>query len=234
MSHHAYFHIGDQEKGTLEATTVAIQILGREDAHTPDLLTLSYGLFSVDDARAVSEMASRAPLTGDKKVLIISAPRMFHEAQNALLKLLEEPAPGVTIILVLPSEGILLPTLRSRLLPLPVATTLQETPEVVREFVIATPTVREKLVAKLLERTKSDKEEEKQKARADAITLVSGLLTEAHDARAQCTNEKDREELHLFMRDLETFVPLLYDRSAPLKLIFEHILLVIPTRPFVA
>ena len=60
----------------------------------PDIVVLRYGLLSVEDARRVSELAAGAPFVGEHKVVIIAASRAYHEAQNALLKLFEEPPPG--------------------------------------------------------------------------------------------------------------------------------------------
>ena len=58
---------------------------------------------------------SRLPMEGGARVAIIEAAhRMGDEAQGALLKTLEEPPTGVTIILCADEEAMLLPTIRSR------------------------------------------------------------------------------------------------------------------------
>jgi DNA polymerase III subunit delta' len=55
------------------------------------------------------------PVEGGWRVAIIeSADRMNEDAQSALLKTLEEPPPGVTIILCADREWRLMPTVRSR------------------------------------------------------------------------------------------------------------------------
>jgi DNA polymerase III delta' subunit len=55
------------------------------------------------------------PLEGGARVAIVeSAHRMNEDAQAALLKTLEEPPPGVTIVLCADDETRLLPTVRSR------------------------------------------------------------------------------------------------------------------------
>ncbi|VAX41463.1 DNA polymerase III delta prime subunit, partial [hydrothermal vent metagenome] len=49
------------------------------------------------------------------KVFIVDEAHLLGiEAQNALLKTIEEPAPGTVVVLVTPSEDRLLPTIRSR------------------------------------------------------------------------------------------------------------------------
>ena len=55
------------------------------------------------------------PVEGGARIAIIeSAHRMNEDAQAALLKTLEEPPPGVTLILCADTEEPLLPTIRSR------------------------------------------------------------------------------------------------------------------------
>ena len=55
------------------------------------------------------------PVEGGARVAVIEgAVRMNEDAQNALLKTLEEPPPGVTIVLCVDREEVLLPTVRSR------------------------------------------------------------------------------------------------------------------------
>ena len=55
------------------------------------------------------------PVEGGARVAIIeSADRMNEDAQSALLKTLEEPSPGVVIVLCADQEDRLMPTVRSR------------------------------------------------------------------------------------------------------------------------
>jgi len=59
--------------------------------------------------------ASLAPQMGKAKVFIVDEAELLNPAgQNAMLKTLEEPPPGTTLILVTASEDRLLPTIRSR------------------------------------------------------------------------------------------------------------------------
>lgn len=230
MAHHAYVAEGTQEEALAAARDFAAARLGLSGSSNPDLVVLSFGLFSVEDARRVADAAYASAL-GAQKAVIIYAGRLFHEAQNALLKVFEEPPAGVTLILCVPSAGILLPTLRSRLVPLPTesVTPSDEAPvAAAHAFLALGGTEREKHVAKLLERAKSDKDEQKQAARSEAAELIAGLTAVAHDAWERAGTAGKREELRTFLADLSAFMPLMYERSAPLKLVFEHLLLTIP------
>jgi DNA polymerase III subunit delta' len=62
----------------------------------------------------ISELAL-LPVEGGARVVIVEqAHRLNDDAQNALLKMLEEPPAGVTIVLCADDEECLLPTVRSR------------------------------------------------------------------------------------------------------------------------
>ena len=61
------------------------------------------------------EPATRAAVLGHGKVFVVDEAELIsEEAQNVLLKTLEEPSAGTTLVLVTASEDRLLPTIRSR------------------------------------------------------------------------------------------------------------------------
>ncbi len=230
MAHHAYYVLGESEQSIERVHAYVTQHLGISVSANPDVMLLRYGLLSVDDARKIRSMAELSPTTGSQKVLIISATRLFHEAQNALLKLFEEPPTGTILVLVIPSEGMLLPTLRSRLLVLPGTSTVSNEAgsisDEAQEFLKTGKAEREKLVTKIVDRSKSDKDDEKQAARLSAIRLVEGLTQDAYTKWQKEMDASKQKGLQLLLEDLNSFLPILHERSAPLKLIFEHLLLV--------
>lgn len=69
----------------------------------------------VDAVRALKAHALLRPNDGEKSVFILREAQMMNvQAQNALLKILEEPAPHVCILLTCPSRAALLETILSR------------------------------------------------------------------------------------------------------------------------
>ena len=69
----------------------------------------------VDAIRTLKAHALLRPNDGEKSVFIIREAQMMNvQAQNALLKILEEPAPHVCILLTCPSKAALLETILSR------------------------------------------------------------------------------------------------------------------------
>ena len=70
---------------------------------------------TVDQIREVSADAVVLPNESSRKVYIFrEGDRLNAEAQNAALKLLEEPPNGVTLLLCVTNPAVLLPTVRSR------------------------------------------------------------------------------------------------------------------------
>lgn len=83
----------------------------------PDFLMISPdgGSIKVDQIRALRGEAYLSPMMCDNRVFVIDrADTMNPNAQNALLKVLEEPPDGVTFILLAKSAVQLLETIRSR------------------------------------------------------------------------------------------------------------------------
>jgi DNA polymerase-3 subunit delta' len=70
---------------------------------------------SVDQAREIRMNAALRPKLGRRRIYLIPNAEAFNEeSANALLKTLEEPSPGVTLVLCAPSPSQVLPTIRSR------------------------------------------------------------------------------------------------------------------------
>ena len=194
MAHHAYVYAGDREAGLAAVRAYGEDALELAGSDNPNVAVFEFGLFSVDDARRVASFASQSQATGDRKLVVIATGRLFHEAQNALLKLFEEPTEGTTLVLVIPSEGILLPTLRSRLIALPDArVAVVAIGDAAQGFLSATKAEREKYVTKLVARSKSDKDAEKQAARLEASSVMAGITRAAYAARLRAEGSSAKE-----------------------------------------
>lgn len=224
MNHHAFVIEGEKEAGIERARAWVTEELGLAVSGNPDIVVLSYGLLSVEEARRIAEVVAGAPFAGESKAVIIAASRAYHEAQNALLKLFEEPPPGTYLFLILPTLGGLLPTLRSRVVELKVnSAERRELPENVEAFLKAGKEKRSALVKKLA--TGSD-EEERRENREEAIALLNGIEAAAYAA----FKEKPTPALTSLLADIAVLRGHLHDRSAPVKMILEHLSLVVPGR----
>jgi len=225
MNRHQSFVIeAEAEEGIRTVEAWAEEELGMKAKGNPDVVVLRYGLFSVEDARRILEIAASAPFAGEHKVLVISASRVFHEAQNALLKLFEEPPRGTYLFLVLLTLGGLLPTLRSRvqILKHEVRSTKSET-NPAKEFLKGDKEKRTAIIKKL---TNGKDEEERRELRDEAIALVNGIEAIAYQQRGDTL--RFPQGVTSLLSDIATLRGYLYDRSAPVKMILEHLSLVMP------
>jgi DNA polymerase III delta prime subunit len=220
MNHHAFVIEAEAEEGIQVAQAWAVKELGMTLDKNPDINVLRFGLLSVADARRVTELAAGAAFVGESKVLIIAAERAYHEAQNALLKVFEEPPAGTYLFLIMPSLGGFLPTLRSRVVELGSRASQRRAaiPEIATTFINATKEKRSALIKKLASGKDDD---ERREHRAEAIMLVNGI--EAAIYRSQTSVKRT-----VILSDIAELRTHLYDRSAPVKMILEHLALVLP------
>ncbi len=72
-----------------------------------------YDSFKIDDARAIKSLATEK--TEKESIFIISFVHINTEAQNTLLKIIEEPRPQTTFFFVFPNAKKILPTILSRI-----------------------------------------------------------------------------------------------------------------------
>lgn len=147
--------------GTETATPHILTLLENQGVNTsgnPDVYARAYRQFGVEEARELRERASARAVAGARRVFIVAAPGMTAEAQNALLKTLEEPPADAMFFIIVPSPEMLLPTLRSRMQRLELSEEA-ETLEVVdtKKFLSATPEKRLDMLKPLLEKGDDEK-----------------------------------------------------------------------------
>ncbi len=114
--HHAYVIEGLHEDVVRVLVPTIERHLGITAKGNPDFSITRHESFSIDEARALKDIEKRSAWGGGKKIYIIGAITFPLEAQNALLKTLEDPTEGTHFFIILPRAEILLPTLRSRVL----------------------------------------------------------------------------------------------------------------------
>lgn len=89
-----------------------------DDDNNPDYFEINKEQtesIKIDEIREMQEKVIEKPIISRKKVYIINnAEKMTVEAQNCLLKTLEEPPEFITIILVSNNENTILATIKSR------------------------------------------------------------------------------------------------------------------------
>ncbi len=208
--HHAYFLVGEKDSTSLALDTFLSNDVGFGISGNPDFFRKEFVTLTIDGARDIAvlqEAKSFAEGMG-KKVFVISAEVITEEAQNALLKVFEEPTPGTHFFIISPQD-ILLPTLRSRMQTIRVGNETAEETEKVLDLDL------KERMEKVKGITDSIKDEEGTKQ--DAISLLNQIEKELY-SRGVVEHESS-------LRICEDARLALYDRGAPVKMILENVML---------
>lgn len=124
---HGYLFYGCKEKSDLLAQKLIKHIfcenlenrgacyyckidLGRN----PDFFNYSFSKFGVEESALLKETASKKSYIG-KKIFLINLEKISNEAQNSLLKILEEPCDSTYFVIYSRFFEEIIPTLKSRL-----------------------------------------------------------------------------------------------------------------------
>lgn len=107
--HHATLLIGDRGAALEYLEELCGSLMG-----SPDYFPSTAELFGIDEARLLSEQAVRKAF-GHRKIFFLAPEKITLEAQNALLKTFEEPIADTHFFLAVRDEGVVIPTLRSRM-----------------------------------------------------------------------------------------------------------------------
>ena len=116
---HANLIVGNDGIGkSIIAKYMSSKIIKRkDDSECVDIVKYypSSASFGVDDVRNIINEVNKKPYEGDRKVLILyRCDKLTIQAQNALLKTIEEPPRGVYLILLSDSLETILDTIKSR------------------------------------------------------------------------------------------------------------------------
>ena len=200
--------------GGPETVPSVLELLGREGIAVkgnPDLYVRTYKQFGVEEARELRERAGSRPVAGPYRVFVVATPSITTEAQNALLKILEEPPAGAMFFFIIPAPDTLLATLRSRAQMLALGTQMRGSSIVdVHLFLAATPQRRLDMLKVLLE-----KDEDEKRDLGNIIAFLSSL---------EKSVEKDPDGLRAVYR-AQKYIG---DRGALVKPLLEQIALLVP------
>ncbi len=205
--HHAYLFEGGKDNVLLSLKKFLEKEVGIVIHGNPDFSISEFETLTVDDSREITLRQSRRGLTS-KKIFIIQTRFITTEAQNALLKTFEEPTADTHFFLIMPTIQTLLPTLRSRLMLIPVESSNSEEKISLKKFLEKSGTERLLMLKNIIE----------EKDKGAAIDFVSSLERElAKDVKK---NKESLEQILMVKKYL-------HDRSPSLKLLLEHLALVI-------
>lgn len=111
--HHAFVIEGDIKQSRAALFDFLKNEFGMGLGHN-DLVLLDRGDFGVENVQEIIDVNSRKPTVGMYKIIVVVLNSISHQAQNAILKTLEEPRPGTFIFILANTASVFLPTILSR------------------------------------------------------------------------------------------------------------------------
>lgn len=203
--------------GSSEMISAVLSLLEDEGIKThgnPDVYVRAYKSFGIEEARELRGRASSRAFSG-RRVFVVATPSMTTEAQNALLKTLEEPSGEALFFFIVPSPQTLLLTLRSRSQILAIdASIAKESLLDTKQFLAAATSTRLDMLKPLLEKDDNDKRD-----LGAILTFLSSL---------ECTLAGVRnvpsEGLHALYRARKY----IGDKGALVKPLLEQVALLVP------
>ncbi len=211
--HHAYFIEG----GDFEYVVRELKKIDFVVRANPDFWRLETESLSIEDTRTIRELQSQKPIAGERRVFVIETFAITTEAQNALLKIFEEPTAGALFMIIAPRASILLPTLRSRMLVVSVKDkNLAASPIDPKKFLSASPAKRIEMLRPILEY--KDREGNKKADKKAAAAFLSALREGCGVSEYAALEAIDQALFYLF------------DRSSSVKLLLENVALSIPEK----
>ncbi len=213
LIHHAYF----VEDGDFEFVEKELKKINFSAKANPDFWHLETENLSIDDTRTIKDLQAQRPIAGQRRVFVIETLAMTVEAQNALLKVFEEPTADALFIVIAPRASILLPTLRSRMVVVLEKNKKSSVlPIDVKKFLTANSVKRIEMLKPILE--SKDAGGNKRADKGAAAALLSALRAEIGTADFGALTSIDEAIFYLF------------DRSSSVKLLLENVALSVPEK----
>ena len=204
-------------RGDAQSLESLLDLLEKEKVITrtsPDLFARAYRKFGVDEAEDVRGRGRARPIAGAHRVFALFVPSMTTEAQNALLKTLEEPSANALYFLIVPSPEMMLSTIRSRTQSLELPSGKEEVEGVVDidTFLAASSEKRLTMLKPLYEHDEDEGRD------------IGAVIAFLQALEKRFAKSKNHEGLHAIYRARKYVT----DKGSLLKSLLEHVALLVP------
>jgi hypothetical protein len=118
IDHHAYVVAGQKESLIPLLLDMFENKFGIVINSNPDFSVIHFESLGIDESRKIKEMQSMKSLGASKRIFVISTNSITVQAQNAMLKMFEEPTENTHFFIIVPSTSFFIDTLLSRMVVL--------------------------------------------------------------------------------------------------------------------
>lgn len=218
--HHAYLLIGERGYWNKVLTEELESFLEIANLSTcPDLWWQNYELFGIKEAHQLIEKESRRGFSEQGRFFILEISAITPEAQNALLKTFEEPAPDSHFFIIAHSAEMFLPTLRSRLIILNQGLGTRDT---------ASASATKFLKLDLPDRLEFIQKEFLKKKEINKSAILDFVVELGRTLRAKTDVRKMTKEEERVFREIIKCQRYLQNPRSSNRLILEHLALILP------
>jgi DNA polymerase III delta prime subunit len=220
--YHSYVIEGEPNT-TKDELLSFLELRGEINKNSPDVICQTYESFTMDDTGQIKDWHSRLGVSNGKKICIIATKFINHEAEQSLLKIIEEPSLNTHFFIIIPDSSVLLQTIISRVHVVKKKEYQNnEMQRFVLNFLSISPTERIKKVAEIIEKNK-DKENSGQ-LRYYATSFVNEIESEIYK---KFKKDKNNKHIQFILEELQKARGYLSTPGASVKMILEHLALVI-------
>jgi hypothetical protein len=200
-----------------------LEFRGEVESQSSDVLCQTYEAFTMDDSVIVKEWHSRSGITNGKKVCILAANFINREAEQTLLKIIEEPSVNTHFFIVVPDSSALLETIISRTHVIKINNQNdKEIYKTVTTFISSSPKERIDMIVSIIKENKD--EENSGKLRAYAVVFVNEIESIFYQ---KFKKDKNNKQTIFILGELQKARVYLSTPGASVKMILEHLALII-------
>ncbi len=221
--YHSYLIEGDPENAGLEL----IEYLKNKKIikdNDPDFFYQKYESLTIKDSREIKEWHSRLPTNeNSRKICLVGTSFINREAEQALLKIIEEPGIKTHFFIITPDISILVDTIKSRTHSVKYKEEQDKEIKELAQKIISSPLkTKLDLIAKIIKDKKSED------SSGPLRRYASSLLGEIERTIYLNFKKDPKNKENIFkLKELEENKKYLNNSGAAVKMILEHIALVI-------
>ena len=220
--YHSYIIEGNPEE-IIYSLRIYLEDRGEINKNSPDVMISLYDSFAIVDSVKIKEWYQNKPTDGKKKICIIGTKFINREAEQTLLKIIEEPTDNTHFFIVVPDSSLLLGTILSRVHLIKNNEHNNYTGDAMaEEFIKLTPTSRINKVAEIIKEFKDN--ENSGGLRNRAISIINGVERITYN---KWKKDLDNDDLKFILGELKNCREFLSIPGASVKMILEHISLVL-------
>lgn len=220
--YHSYVIEGDPSV-TPSSLVEFLKVRGDIENKNSDLLYQIYESFSIDDSNQIKDWHSKSGITDGKRICIIGTKFINREAEQSLLKIIEEPAENTHFFIIIPDSSVLSSTIISRVHV--VKTEYVDDKEIKKEaisFLESSVKDRVEMVALIIKKNKEV--ENSGQLRYYATSFINELENIFYQKWK--INKKDKKIIFI-LQELQKMRGYLSTPGASVKMILEHLALVV-------